>query len=227
MAYMVAPGDCALDNPISPEQAIKSVMSVVSTTLCSGRTNVDDIWSLARRLSDDRIRRISGGLWFTFKPSGVDKPVFPPFPAYPDLPAANIPSPSSEVSCGLDLHRVWDEYQARALRQEDKPCEHDRRSRSSTPFLLLDPEYRELALKMGIEVPSISETSPQPKTKGERLGKKVGISKITKRERTYERTIAERPCTRSQSARTRSQTNKITKTRWGSGKRQTTNKSRR
>lgn len=229
LAYLLAPGDCALHDPISTKQATKSVMSVVATTLCTGRTNVDDIWTLARCLSDNRISRIHGGLWFTFNPSGADSPTPPPIPSHPELPAASIPSPSSEVSCGLDLHHVWDLHQAEALRREYKPpCEHVHRSRSSTPFVLLEPENREWALKMGIQVPALRATSPpQPKTKGERLRKKGGITKITKREKTHQRAVAERPCTRSQSARTRSQTSKTTWTRRGSGLRQKSSKSSR
>ena len=231
LANIFAAGDTKLQNPTSNQKAIEAIFTRLSVVLCEGRDDCDIIWALAGRLSERRMLLMQSRLWSTEKLPGQ----------VPLLPTQSRSSSVSERSIGPSFTQYQTESYTASLPSFSSPEPNENRvdsnRTSATPYSFGSgaqkgrwKRHRHVYRRVHAQVPK----DALRRVSGARVGKQRNEMK-PKRERTKPKRqsikaknnaeilhppqATGRPCTRSQTARTRSQTAKLSELRQGKANR--------
>ena len=231
LANIFAAGNTKLYNPPSNHQAIESIFTRLSLVLCEGRDDCDIIWALAARLSEKRMLLMQARLWSTEK---LPRIVLSP----PGSPASNV----SEHSIGPSFTQFQTEsYTAsRPSVSSLEPDENrvDSNRTSATPYSFGSDavkvrwkKHRRVYRRVHAQVPKkVQRSVSGSRVEKQRKGVKPKKQRAKPKQRSVKtRTITteilhppqatERPCTRSQTARTRSETAKLAEIQQGKASR--------
>lgn len=231
LANIFASGDTKLYDPPSTKLALDSIFKRLSSVLCDGRDKSTIIWALASLLGEKRMLLMEARLWSTEK-----------LPGQETLPSDSRTSSVSGYSIGPSFTQFQTEsYTAsRPSLSSPEPDENrvDSNRTSATPYSFGSraekirwKKHRRVYRRVHAQAPNDMQTrvsearvekqrvEAKPKQRRTKPNGRSVKAQNTSAEILHSPKATGRPCTRSQTARTRSQTAKLAEIRQGKASR--------